>query len=156
MSPPLPAPPPCNFSEYSSVLETPPAPSLLWDSETLVESQTLLCSCRDDGEMKNYHHPACIFETFKKARPSTKVKKKLLFSLFFFTQVAPRSSKTRPTWKDGARWPLKVGKLFSPSSTKFNRLMAWAHWKWKCNIVSIQYSGKLTKPGRFGSSGLLG
>jgi len=27
----------------------------------------------DDGEMKNYHHPSCIFETFKKARPSTKI-----------------------------------------------------------------------------------
>ena len=35
---------------------------------------TIVCAfCRDDGEMKNYHHPACIFETFKKARPSTKV-----------------------------------------------------------------------------------
>ena len=27
----------------------------------------------DDGEMKHYHHPACIFETFKKARATTKV-----------------------------------------------------------------------------------
>lgn len=27
----------------------------------------------DDGEMKNYHHPACIFETFKKARSTTKI-----------------------------------------------------------------------------------
>ena len=27
----------------------------------------------DDGEMKNYHHPNCIFETFKRARPSTKI-----------------------------------------------------------------------------------
>ena len=27
----------------------------------------------DDGEMKNYHHPACIFETFKKARATTKI-----------------------------------------------------------------------------------
>jgi len=27
----------------------------------------------DDGEMKNYHHPACMFETFKKARATTKI-----------------------------------------------------------------------------------
>ena len=27
----------------------------------------------DDGEMKHYFHPACIFETFKKARATTKV-----------------------------------------------------------------------------------
>ena len=27
----------------------------------------------DDGEMKHYHHPACIFETFKKARETNKV-----------------------------------------------------------------------------------
>ena len=27
----------------------------------------------DDGEMKHYFHPACIFETFKKARTTTKV-----------------------------------------------------------------------------------
>ena len=27
----------------------------------------------DDGEMKQYYHPACIFETFKKARATTKV-----------------------------------------------------------------------------------
>ena len=27
----------------------------------------------DDGEMKQYHHPVCIFETFKKARATTKV-----------------------------------------------------------------------------------
>ena len=27
----------------------------------------------DDGEMKHYHHPACIFETFKKARATTKI-----------------------------------------------------------------------------------
>ena len=27
----------------------------------------------DDAEMKNYHHPACIFETFKRARATTKV-----------------------------------------------------------------------------------
>jgi DNA ligase-3 len=27
----------------------------------------------DDGEMKNYHHPACIFEVFKKARATTKI-----------------------------------------------------------------------------------
>ena len=27
----------------------------------------------DEGEMKNYHHPVCIFETFAKARSTTKV-----------------------------------------------------------------------------------
>eukprot|EP00090_Calanus_glacialis_P001127 TRINITY_DN10792_c0_g1_i1.p1 TRINITY_DN10792_c0_g1~~TRINITY_DN10792_c0_g1_i1.p1 ORF type:complete len:1194 (-),score=363.16 TRINITY_DN10792_c0_g1_i1:78-3470(-) len=27
----------------------------------------------DDGEMKNYHHPACMFDTFKKARATTKI-----------------------------------------------------------------------------------
>ena len=27
----------------------------------------------DEGDMKNYHHPACIFQTFVKARPSTKI-----------------------------------------------------------------------------------
>ncbi len=27
----------------------------------------------DDGEMKLYHHPACIFETFKRARATTKI-----------------------------------------------------------------------------------
>ena len=27
----------------------------------------------DDGEMKNYHHPRCIFDTFKNARATTKI-----------------------------------------------------------------------------------
>jgi DNA ligase-3 len=27
----------------------------------------------DEGEMKHYHHPACLFETFKRAKASTKV-----------------------------------------------------------------------------------
>jgi len=27
----------------------------------------------DEGDMKNYHHPACIFETFAKARATTKI-----------------------------------------------------------------------------------
>ncbi len=27
----------------------------------------------DEGDMKLYHHPACIFETFKKARATTKI-----------------------------------------------------------------------------------
>ena len=27
----------------------------------------------DDGEMKAFHHPNCIFETFKRARPTTKI-----------------------------------------------------------------------------------
>ena len=49
----------------------------------------IVCAfCRDDGEMKNYHHPSCIFETFKKARPSTKVKK-LLFPIFS-PQIGPQ------------------------------------------------------------------
>ena len=38
--------------------------------------------------MKNYHHPACIFEIFKKARPSTKVKK-FLFPIFS-PQIGPQ------------------------------------------------------------------
>ena len=29
---------------------------------------------RDDGDMKNYHHPACIFDTFKRVKATTKVK----------------------------------------------------------------------------------
>ena len=39
--------------------------------------------------MKNYHHPACIFETFKKARPSTKVKKSCCVP-FFSSQIGPQ------------------------------------------------------------------
>jgi DNA ligase-3 len=26
-----------------------------------------------DGEMKQYHHPNCLFETFKKARSTTRI-----------------------------------------------------------------------------------
>ena len=27
----------------------------------------------EEGEMKNYHHPTCIFQTFLKARATTKI-----------------------------------------------------------------------------------
>ena len=42
-----------------------------WDKKTDTEIPLLI---RDDGEMKNYHHPACIFDTFKRVKATTKAR----------------------------------------------------------------------------------
>jgi hypothetical protein len=43
----------------------------------------------DEGDMKLYHHPACIFETFKKARATTKIIEVRCCTCYFKTLLYP-------------------------------------------------------------------
>ena len=73
---------------------------------------------RDDGEMKNYHHPVCIFDTFKRVKATTKVGLEMFLRCI---ALWSRLLKTLVTWRAGVRSNLATEKLLSPSLNNTKR-----------------------------------
>ena len=68
--------------------------------------------------MKNYHHPACIFDTFKRVKATTKVVLEILRRCI---ALSSRLLKTLVTLRAGRRWKLTTEKLFFPSLNNTKR-----------------------------------
>ena len=82
--------------------------------------------------MKLYHCPPCIFETFKRARATTKAWKHQLLHFYWicfnYHQICPyfRSLRTPVTWRDGTRSRTRTKKS-SWSSSGSSPGMIWFH-----------------------------
>ena len=65
----------------------------------VIKARFLFCNVRDDGEMKIYHHPVCIFDTFKRVKATTKV----LSTNHTLPILCSRLLKILVTWKAGVK-----------------------------------------------------